>query len=213
MNKTGTKSQNRCSKTGFTIIEMMIAVALFSVVGYMVFSALYTSKNIFNKTADKADAIQQIRFAVSTISKDIQNVSRSSDGVFIGSDNYLQIDDGRIIQDDLLSLSILSKKDEVLNVQHIGIDTVKFFLEHDINNRTINLKKSIFSNNYPENKDVRTLCKDINGLNFRYLKDNKWYDKWDSESLPSAVEITIEIGSKYLSSFPAKLKTIISIFS
>ena len=196
---------------GFTLIEVLVAVALSGVVSYVVFSSLYTTKNLFNKSVSKTEAIQQIRYAMATISKDVQNVLRTSGVSFVGVDGTRKTDGNSLEDNDCIYFSAISKNPINRYIERDSVDTVKFRLDNGGNGDTSFLRREVFSNYLPNERAARTLATDIKGLNFRYLKDSKWYNVWNQKSLPNAVEITIKTGNKWLKSLPNEFKTTVSI--
>ena len=196
---------------GFTLIEVLIAVALSGIVSYMVFSSLYTTKSLFNRSVSKTEAIQQVRYAMATISKDVQNVLRSSGVSFVGVDRSRKTSGDSFEDNDCIYFSAISKNPVNRCIDKDSVDTVKFRLDNGSNGDTLFLKREVFSNYLSNEKASRTLASEVKGLNFRYLKDNKWYNVWNRKSLPNAVEITIKTGNKWLKSLSNEFKTTVSI--
>ncbi len=196
---------------GFTLIETMIAVALSGIISYMVFSSLYTTKNLFNKSISKTEAIQQIRYTMATISKDVQNVLRTDGVSFVGVDRSRRSDGNSFEDNDCMYFSTISKIHINRYKDSGSVDTVKFLLDNGGTGNSSFLKREVFSDYLPHEVASRTLASEIMGLNFRYLKDNKWYNVWNRKSLPNAVEITIKTGNRWPKSLPNEFKTTVSI--
>ena len=146
------------------------------------------------------------------ICKDIQNVARSSDTFFIGLDKQIAVNNSSRHVDSL-SLKLFSKK----TISDISGDnsfvTVKYFIDFDEKESSAYLKKTIEYNENTDIKKTKVVCKSISGVNFRYLKGKAWYDKWDSQRLPDAVEITLFIDTRMVKTLPEELQTIVSIVS
>ncbi len=210
--KTGKLIINKHHSAGYTLIELLMVMALSGFVGSMILGSLVTSKNIFKDTANKTEAIQQIRHSMSMIHRDIQNVVRSSDTFFIGLDKQIDVN-GDSHHVDYLSLKLLSKKSTSDISGDNSFVVVRYFADYDDENGLVFLKKTIVSYDNTDIKKTNVVCKNINGINFRYLKGKDWYDKWDSRFLPDAVEITLFIDNRTVKTLPDELQVVVNIVS
>lgn len=205
-------SDKKSGSSGYTLVEMLIVVALSGFVGTMIFSSLYKSKDLFKKSVSKTESLQQIRDAIGTMSRDIQNVVRSSEKAFVGLDDQSKLHDTPISVDSL-SLSLFSEKTASNVSVSDSFVSVKYFVDYDKKENQLTLNKVITSIDDSQSLNSRVLCRNIRGVNFRYLKNGVWHEKWNSGGLPDAVEITIALDNNVLKSFPDKLQTIVSIVS
>ncbi len=210
--KTGKLIINKHHSAGYTLIELLMVMALAGFVGSMILGSLVTSKNLFKDTANKTEAIQQIRHSMSMIYRDVQNVVRSSDTFIIGLDKRIDVN-GNPHHVDFLSLKLLSKKSTSDISGDNSFVVVRYFADYDEKNGLVFLKKTIVSYDNTDIKKTNVVCKNINGINFRYLKGKVWYDKWDSRLLPDAVEITLFIDSRTVKTLPDELQVIVNIIS
>lgn len=212
MNKKTEQRLNKHYPAGYTLIEILMVLALSGFVSFMVLNSLLSSKNLFKETADKTQAIQQIRRSMSMICKDIQNVVRSSDTFFVGLDKQINVGNDSYPVDSL-TLKLLSKK----STRDISGDNsfviIKYYIDYDEEGSIVSLKKTIESYDNTDVKKTIIVCKSLNGINFRYRKGKIWYKKWDSRLLPDAVEITFLVDTEIVKTLPQKLQTIVSIIS
>lgn len=207
------KSKNRSVSPGFTLIEMLMVVALLGFSGYMIYGALNVSRKLYDKSLEKTESLQQLRFAINTISRDVQNVVRTSSGSsLVGIDGQFQLNKD-IPKSDLLSLNLFPF-DSMLDISgRNSFVTVKYFADYDAKDGLMTLKKVVSSNDNILVQRSKNLCKNIIGINFRYFKDGAWSNNWDSRNLPDAIEITVAIDTKVNKSLPKKLQTVVSIIS
>jgi len=61
---------------GVTLIELIIALAIFSILLILAYSIFFSGINTWNRGEDKADIIQNARFAVEMISTDIRRADK-----------------------------------------------------------------------------------------------------------------------------------------
>ena len=209
--KTG-KLFNKQNSAGYTLFELLIVVALSGFVGSMILTSLISSKNVFKKTADRTEALQQARRSMSMICKDIQNVARTSSPFFVGLDKKVDFNDN-LHHIDSLTLKLLSRESTNYISGDSSFVTVKYFIDYDKKENSVSLLKTIESYDNTDINKTNVVCNIINGINFRYLKGKTWYEKWDSGSMPDAVEITLFINTEIAKTLPHQLQTIVSIIS
>lgn len=205
------KLKNKTASPGFTLIELLIVMAVMGIAGAMAFNSLFTTKKLYKGNLDKTESLQQIRFTLNSISKDVQNVVRSSSASLKGTD--IQIQSKTELHSDTLSLNLFPRKTQYGISGSESFITVKYFPAYDKETGQVTLNKTVSTKNSKSPSQPKELCKNIRGINFRYLKDGVWHNKWDSVNLPDAVEITIVIDTSLHKTLPDKLQTFVSIIS
>lgn len=198
-----TKIINKHNSGGFTLPEMLLVMGMSSFIGILIFGSLFSSKNIYQDSVNRTEAFQQIRQSMTLLCRDIQNVARSSDAKFVGEDSN---------QRDTLTFSHFSKNIPRNISGGNSFVTIRYSVASGENESLI-LVKTVESAENPYNRRVITICKNIKGINFRYLKDNVWHENWDSSSLPDAVEISLIIDKAKIKTQDGGFKTIVSIIS
>ncbi len=212
MNEKISSPDNR-SCSGFTLIEMLIITAILGFVGYMIYGSLNISRKLYDNSLDKTEALQQIRYSINSISKDIQNVVRTSSSTPLNGIKGDFSFDNDSFESDLLSLKLLPGKSAVdVPLQNSEI-TVKYFVDYDKEKKGAVLKKETILKGNPDIQKRKKLCNNIRSLKFRYLQNGVWCDEWKSKSLPDAVEITIIVETRINKSLPDKLQTVVTIIS
>jgi len=99
------------NRKGFTLVELMIVLALLGVVimiGFSVFS--FGFKN-FNAQADNIDNQSKVRHAISDISKEIRKADPTKKITIVGG--IVNIDEGRVIY-ELQGSNLLKNKNELV---------------------------------------------------------------------------------------------------
>ncbi len=85
-------------KKGYTIFELVVVMALFSIVIMLLWSVLLSSMTMFDRSKENSDLYFQVRYATDYIRNEIRNATEvelldSVPGVFIAGNEYLYIED------------------------------------------------------------------------------------------------------------------------
>ncbi len=204
-------------QSGFTLIEVLIAVTILAVISFLVFQAMGTSTASKERFEKKDQSFRAAALALGILSRDLASavlfsnpeflgVSSSGDirtkSVFIGTDNGEQ---DRIVFESLAHVRYLK------DVKESDQAEFSFFVEpseiEGPDGEMISayaLKKREQSppdDNTDEGGTVMTLLEGIKAFNLRYydLKKAEYVEQWDSTSIdfqnrmPRAVEITLVI--------------------
>lgn len=198
---------------GFTLIEVLISIALLAVISLLLWQAMGTSASSKERFEKRNEAYRGATLALNRISRDLQvavlhstpdllGVSASGEqrtkSVFIGKNNGDQ---------DVIIFNSLSHIRYVKDVKECELAEISYFLEPDQDGETpamMSLKKRESSppdTDPEEGGATMTLLDGVKDLNFRYYNPEKteFDDQWDSTSLdyvnklPRAVEVTLTI--------------------
>ncbi len=191
---------------GFTLLELLVAMVLMVVVASCLYTALYTGFRARRSALQAVEPTLQALNAIELLKEDILGVvppgdSNSLVGAFVGEDSggVKGVDADSI---EFYTTHVYADDDSVSG----GIGKITLLLdEEDVEDRqsnytTYKLVREVTTNLLArkEPKPVeQVLCRDVVSLNFRYYDGEDWVDEWDSSedsnSLPQAVEVDIEV--------------------
>lgn len=203
-------------RAGFTLLELLAAMALMVVVASCMYSALYTGFRAYRTSQTAVDPTTVAANVMDLLKRDISGVlppGSNLAGAFIGTDSgglkgvdsdSLEFYTTHIYVDDsvLRTGSTVTTTDTPLVG---GIGKVNLLLEEDSETKdgTYLLLRQVTTNLLAprvEEVDEQILCRDVVSLNLRYFDGTSWADEWDSttdsNSLPLAVEVDLEVAHR-----------------
>ncbi len=195
---------------GFTLLEVLIAVAIMSVLALMLYSSLYIGVKARESSLEAISPYNEIYAAFEYIRKDLSCVLSPGGtlaGDFIGTD---QTGTGGQAA-DILSMFTTSAKtadggigSNIIKVEYL-LEAEEATDEYELINdeAAVVLKRNTTANLLaPVTAEATTqvTARNITGLNLRYYDGDEWLDAWDSSqndnSLPRAVEVSLIMDKK-----------------
>lgn len=189
------KARSHTRNTGFTLVEILVALTLFSLVLVMVFNGLYSAGLSWQKGEDQSDINDTQRLELAFLRRQLSEAVPliRIDGIenpvlFKGGRDFIRFVSGLPAHRgggglDVLNVQIEqhgSEKDLVLAYRPVMVET------------------DFFDDGAQEDWDRQVLLTDIDRVEFDYygnrnIKDAPaWYDNWEStDRLPEAVRIQI----------------------
>ena len=182
----------------FTLLELIVAMALMDVIAVALYSSMYTAFNAKEKSHDSLKPFETVTPAFECIRKDLVSAMNPDGilaGVFVGENNSGQGD----LDADTLNFYTCSYQPEdgeiASNVVHI-----QYVLDDDPDRDQTVLKrliiKNILSPTTPDPEE-EVVCPNIWGLSLQYFDGSAWVDVWDSSAqnsqLPWAVKVRLTI--------------------
>jgi general secretion pathway protein J len=196
----------RNTATGLTLIEVMVAIAVFSMVAITIWTATSQTARTRDIVTSVHDRYHQVRVAMEMMKRDLSSafLSRhralnepSHDTVFIGRDSG---------DDDRVDFAAFTHQRRYLDAKESDQCEVGYFIADD---PEISGQKNLIRRTSPildleplEGGQYLTLVEDVVGLNLTYfdLEMNDWQDNWDTNDetaqadlLPHQVRITLVI--------------------
>lgn len=186
-----TRYQGRKQK-GFTLIEMILAVAIFALVSAAAIQILTTVLDADENSQLAIDQLYGMERAFFWIERDFLQVTKrqfridgekATDKVFIGGDLIMESEGSAVMfnHDGWRNPSMILPRSEIQTVSYRMFEG--------------NLERAYF--NYPdpvtgEEPRVQILLTGVKSLTFEFFSEQGWGNVWDQSGLPSAVKVIIE---------------------
>lgn len=184
----------------FTMLELLVAMALMVVVASCLYTALYIAFRAKRSALSAVEPTSLAINAIELIKQDTYGVLPPSGvlaGAFIGSDS-LGVHGVDADSLEFYTTHIYSQNDHPIG----GLGKIELGLEEDTDNDRENyrLVRRITTNLLSPkaiDPEEQVLCRNVKSLNLRYFDGDNWLDEWDStadaNSLPLAMEIDIQV--------------------
>ncbi|WP_419421011.1 GspJ family T2SS minor pseudopilin variant LspJ [Legionella sp. D16C41] len=193
-NKTVPVKFNKKLQSGFTLLEILIAIAIFAILATLTSSALYYAFNTRARVTAQSDRLTDFQLTISLLQRDtIQMINRPIRGnemhlfpAFIGQANYVEFTRGGLgnpnsteKRSTLMRVSLLCKDNQLIRRTWSSLD--------------------------PANKDQhedKILLKELSKCQFAYLNKNlqilpDWHESTGEleqvEPLPKAIQLTLSV--------------------
>ncbi len=192
--------RNPQSSSAFTLLEMLVAMVLMVVVASCLYTALYTGFRAYRSARSAVEPTLQAINAIELVKEDIVGVLAPG-GTLAGAFTGIDSAGAKGVDTDTLEFCtthIYANEDELVG----GLGKIELLLEDDPNaeDGSYLLVRRLTTNLLAPRTIEATeqvLCRQVVSMNLRYFDGSDWVDEWDSaadaNSLPSAVEIDIEI--------------------
>lgn len=181
---------------GFTLLEMLVTLAILAVLATLVYSSFSASVNAMEQVNREMDPYRQARAILSRMSEEISMAywpgeNAFPEGLFVGED--------RVVEDrpwDRIQFTSLSHFRYLKNETSSDLTLVEYGLQTNPQGRPVLLYRSrpnLFGLSEAADQ-LFVLGEGIHGLDFRYFDGKDWQDEWlagNSGGLPLAVQIEI----------------------
>jgi type II secretion system protein J len=191
-------------QTGFTLMELLVAMSLMVVASACLYSSLYTGFRAREAAEKVLIPLQAVKIAMDMIKQDLRGAVVGPDedpnvlaGPFLGEDDRT----GANVDTDVVTF--FSSHHEINGDEEritCGIGLIEFSLVEPVKEDTYTLVRYVTDNLQTEDEQEpveEVLCRNVKALNFRYYDGLRWYEEWDSteqlDALPMAVEVTLEM--------------------
>jgi len=209
------------SKSAFTLIELVVAIALASILILVTAMIFKQASSAFSQSDARSEVYQNVRAAFDTIKRDISGATLNTryelfqafNDVSAASYSTIGAKEGSDIITLLSSTPNLEDKPVALITYYLKTDNVLYKLE---NTGTSTLNSAISS--LPDTGTTyKELGFNVSTLQFRYQNmDGGWVDTWETgtstsyQYLPNAVEVEMTV-SDTLNRYTGTSTNIISI--
>ena len=192
------KHFSRCDFHGFTLLELLVAVAIFAVLSAMAYGGLSNVIDNSQQTETSMQRLQQVQLAMLKISRDFTQLARRNirDEYGNSKDFILTGEDG-----DIFIEFTRSGRRNPAELQRSHLQRVAYKLEE---NQLSRLDWPRLDRTREMQPYESVLLDQVENASVRFLdKANEWHDEWppfnavsqegdDSETL-SAIEFTLEL--------------------
>ncbi|MDP2561937.1 type II secretion system minor pseudopilin GspJ [Psychrobium sp. 1_MG-2023] len=176
-------------RKGFTLIEILIAIAIFSMIGLassQVLSSVLRSNEASIKASQRITTMQR---AYQIMQRDFMQMVARGNRVGGEEPNKTFLVAGeRVIdsEDDGIVFSRLGWRNPAQLFPRGNVQAMGYRLRENKLERLYYL--------YPdpalgEEPQVSVILDDVEGLKFQYYDNNKWLKKWDKQALPQGVKV------------------------
>jgi type II secretion system protein J len=199
-------------RRGFTLLELVIAVAIFAIVVAAAFSLFDAGRSVSSRAEFRSELFQTARAALQAVEDDLRGAvlpSTAFDLGFIGTS-------GGSDKEPMDTLEFVSANRHTATQYDVnkttdvvwGIDLSKVYysIEQDakktphgfVRERPLELTPP----NGPAHRtdDIKELAQDVVFVHFRYFDGTDWQTSWDSTqtgTLPKAVETTVYVRGEW----------------
>ncbi|CAM3445738.1 type II secretion system minor pseudopilin GspJ [Parendozoicomonas haliclonae] len=185
---------NRRSRVhGFTLLEMLVAIAIFAMVGLGAYQLMAGVRDARAVTVDIQKRMQNVNLAMLVIEQDFRHIV----------DRGLRMD-GRLTQQSLFSEDGMNGSDDEgisftrghwrnpeQRLPRSENQKVAYRVQGDRLERLFHYTLDPVENTEPE---VQLLLEGVNGLEFRFYRNGRWQDSQDSEDiLPDGVMVRMKL--------------------
>jgi prepilin-type N-terminal cleavage/methylation domain-containing protein len=176
---------------GFTLIEILIAITIFSVVALSLYSTFFSAIAVWRRSEALNRVYQEARWSLEVIANELHNAI-----VLDYTDRY----------PDFTAFEGSSDKISFLSLSDSGIKQISYLLENENSEYSLKRQETAFTDalqNYSKEQLIETFtnlaCE--GGLKFSYAysavdseDDVVWQDNWqDDQNLPKGIKIELAL--------------------
>jgi general secretion pathway protein J len=194
------------SQAGFTLVEILVAVALLGMIGAMVFGSLVMTTNAVEAGRDHAAKEQAIRRILRLMAEEISLSKRNTIYPWVGTNGT---QDGQPA--DILAFLAMSQESSTSTAKESETVRVVYTRERDRLIRFV--RRNLYTlTDTNESLDQMELADRVQAFNIRYYDDQNriWLDEWPTVSkIPKAV--LIEVTFQYPDTAPWTVREWVAI--
>ncbi len=187
----------RPALSGFTLLEVLVAIAILAIVATMVYSSFGTSLDIIDRVGLGADHYREARFVLGRMAEELSMAYRPKgevfkDAVFVGLDGRVEERDA-----DSIRFTAVSGLRYLPDEKASDLQLLEYRLAADSGDSSLSLLREEMANPLVLSDSATGLSaigEGVHSFNLRYYDGKEWVDSWDGDSrrgLPLVVEIEV----------------------
>ncbi|MBW2277585.1 MAG: prepilin-type N-terminal cleavage/methylation domain-containing protein, partial [Deltaproteobacteria bacterium] len=180
---------SRKSARGLTLIEVLVAVAVMSMISMTIWAATSQTARTRDIVEESHDRLHQVRIAFDMISRDLSSaflslhrapVEPSHDTIFIGQDSG---------EEDRIDFATFTHQRRYLDVNESDQAEVAYFIAEDPEDgKQLNLVRReapLLDEEPLEGGQYLIVVEDVAGFDLQYFdfRMNEWQDEWDTTEM------------------------------
>jgi len=178
-------SNNRQANTGFTLIEVLIAVGILSVVLAAIYSTFFLSHRAVEGMDESMLKLQESRRAIDILRRELDSA------FYTGEDRntFLKIQDRDIYGKQATQLTFTA-----LSPLRPGLSRISYYIEDK--NGKLNLFKKVESPYTHEKTEGVDMIEDIEAFSVETMYGDQWVKTWDtdiSKGIPDEIRISLSV--------------------
>ena len=185
----------KCRNAGFTLLEVLIAIAIFAMLGIASNSVLQTVLKSDEITKKHTQDIKQIQLTMGVIERDLlQLVAKRIRNSTRLLPKVIMHDQDNSGQDQNLTFTRVGWLNPDGLLPRSTLQTIKYYLDDGVFYRDYFIHPSVVEGQEPKN-DV--MFENVKALKFRFYERGAWVESVKGRTLPDAIEIFIEFNDGY----------------
>lgn len=186
-------SNNKSS--GFTLIEVLVSISIFSILSALAYSALNQSLSTSDKLSEKIDRNQAIQRGIRIIEQDLMQLAKRPIRSEIGNTEI-----GALTTNKVNGYAVEFSRHGWANPIGAKRSTLQRVAYNHTDNKLIRYHWNVLDKTYSNQINANELFDNLNEVTFLFMKDNnEWIKEWppievtQEESrviLPNAIKIT-----------------------
>ncbi|MBQ1784082.1 MAG: type II secretion system minor pseudopilin GspJ [Gammaproteobacteria bacterium] len=180
------------SRSGFTLLEFLIAAAIFALISVAAFgllSQIQTSDDISRSAGDQLHRLQR---TMTILERDsMQMVQRQVRlGEETPTNQWLRADEG-MLESEAMGIAFMRTgwRNPQARLPRAEVQGVGYRLREGKLERLTTLYPDVAANSEPR---VTTLMEGLRGFKLRFWTSGKWQEQWLDDGLPQALEVTLD---------------------
>lgn len=178
--------------SGFTLLEMILATAIFAMLGLASHSVLTSVIDGNQVSKDKLEALQKVQFAFQIMERDFMQASTRRARIDGEAPSEQLMAGGQFIMessDDAVGFTRDGWRNPKLFLPRSELQFVGYRLFEGQLQRLFYIFVDPVTGSEPK---YQPLLDDVEAFKVKYFVDKKWQDAWQKNSLPEAVSLEIK---------------------
>ncbi len=179
-------SRRSCSCHGFTLLEMLLAIALLSIVLVAIYGTFFVSQKAIEGADDTLVRLQEGRMALDILRRELASA------VFSGSNNLTLF---TMNETDIYDKKVSKLSFTAFSPYIPGLANIEYYVE-ERNGKLVLLKKINPYWNIDTKMKGAEIIDDIEGFTVESLYNGKWVSIWDTGEtgkVPDELRVTITV--------------------